>query len=100
MQLNHVLEKLKFDLLNPPEGQGFNICYHDAVFVIPFNLIYIYLLIDAIFIWVGFLELILVFCNNFYYSKYGNYSLVSHEKFAEFGYKRLYKSMNFVNHAL
>ena len=61
---------------------------------------YIYLLIDAIFIWVGFLELILVFCNNFYYSKYGNYSLVSHEKFAEFGYKRLYKSMNFVIHAL
>ena len=37
----------------------------------------------AIFIWVGFLELILVFCNNFYYSKYGNCSLVSHEKFAE-----------------
>ena len=61
---------------------------------------FIYLLIDAIFIWVGFLELILVFCNNFYYSKYGNYSLVSHEKFAEFGYKRLYKSMNFVIHAL
>ena len=59
----------------------------------------IYLLIDVIFI-LALKDMILVFCNNFYYSKYGNYSLVSHEKFAEFGYKRFYKSMYFVIHAM
>ena len=42
-----------------------------------------------------FLEWILVFCNNFYYRKYDNYSLVSHEKFVELGYIKLIKEHDF-----
>ena len=52
-----------------------------------------YLLIDAIFICMlkkdEILEWILVFCDNFYYNKYGGNSVVSHKKFVEFGYIKL-----------
>ena len=50
MQQDHVLNKLKFDLLNPRVGGGGvcrqNICYHFAALIgdILFNMQYVYVL--------------------------------------------------------